>query len=298
MIADHGLARKLPRSRVFSLTVCVLFAVGCASHRVSSRAPSSPPAVVVASVRVALPNDYLRLSFLPPGIQVTTLSRPGALRAFATATSLYTPPFALVDLPNYSGLVNDDQKILVAMRCRPAHPENVDAVLATWPNVFSAIQRDLPLRPGACKAEPVDVATQMACFAQGFSDPTSTAVSTSMANTFSYAGVLFDGKHAALAQWLQINYGISPAFAGTGYSIKDSYSLTSQPMTAEQILENSISSEYILKNVSLAEAGCRCISVAPYQGRSNDRVDPDFITKAGGDGGCNPVSRLQVLRRR
>jgi hypothetical protein len=101
----------------------------------------------------------------------------------------------------------------------------------------------------------------------------------------------------ALAKWLQSNYGIYPAFAGTGYSVKDSYSLDTQPMTSQQIMVKSISSEYILKNVSLADAGCRCISVAPYPGRSNDPVDPDFIAQAGGDGVCKSVDRLAVGRR-
>jgi hypothetical protein len=132
----------------------------------------------------------------------------------------------------------------------------------------------------------------MACFAKAFSDPPATAVPLSLARTFSYAGVLYDDKHSAMAKWLQDNYGIFPAFAGSGYSIKDSYSLSTEPMTSQQILVKSISSEYILKNVSLADAGCRCISVAPYTGRSNDPLDPGFIARAGGDGICAPVAKL------
>jgi hypothetical protein len=63
-------------------------------------------------------------------------------------------------------------------------------------------------------------------------------------------------------------------------------------MTSQQILVKSISPEYILKNVSLAAAGCRCISVPPYPGRSGDRLDPDFIWRAGGDGVCVQVDKL------
>jgi hypothetical protein len=249
--------------------------------------------VVSGAVREALPNDYLRVSFLPAGVKVTSLGRPGALRAFMTATPLYAPPLKLADLPAYSGLVNNDANVLVAMRCRPPQPEKVDAVLATWPNVFAAIQRDVPVDAAACSAQPSDPAKQMACYARGFDDPPSTAVPASLAHTFSYAGVLYDGQHAALANWLQSNYGIFPAFAGTGYSVKDSYYLDKQPMTAQQSLARSISSEYILKNVSLADAGCRCIAVAPYSGRSADPLDPDFIEQAGGAGECKPVPKLQ-----
>jgi hypothetical protein len=104
--------------------------------------------------------------------------------------------------------------------------------------------------------------------------------------------VLYDGQHATQATWLQSNYGIFAAFAGTGYSVKDSYYLDKQPMTAQQILAKSISSEYILKNVSLADAGCRCISVAPYDGRSADPLDPEFIEQAGGAGECKTVPKL------
>jgi hypothetical protein len=249
------------------------------------------PVVVTDTDREALPNDYLRVTFVPDGVAITTLSRPGSLRAFATATPFYEPPLKLIDFPTYSGLINDDKNRLVAMRCRPQNPEAVDAVLATWPNIFQAIQRDVPLSPDAC-AQPADPPTQMACFAKAFTDPPSTAVSISLAHTFSYAGTLYDASHTALADWLQRNYGIFPAFAGTGYSVKDSYNLTSEPMTSQQILVKSVSSEYVLKNVTLAAAGCRCISVPPYEGRSNDRLDPEFIVQAGGDGVCKTVDRL------
>jgi hypothetical protein len=280
--------------------VCIgsmLLASGCSMHHAHPGALPLAPVVVSDTVRESLPNDYLRVSFLPPGVPVTTLSRPGALRAFVTATPLFVPPLKLGELPYYSGLVNDDTNVLVAMRCRPPHPETVDAVLATWPDVFLAIQRDVPLSPDACSSDPTDPATQAACFAKGFSDPPASVVPTSLAHTFSYAGTIFDGNHATLAKWLQSNYGIFPAFSGIGYSVKDSYSIDKDPMTSQQILVKSVSSEYVLKNVSLSDAGCRCISVAPYPGRSGDRVDPEFIAQAGGDGSCKAVDRLKTSKQ-
>lgn len=281
------------RSAFFLICSCaVLFSTGCATHRVSAASLGSAPVVISASVRESLPGDYLRVSFLSPGTPVTNLSRPGALRAFTTATALYSPPLKLAEMPYYSGLVNDDAKVLVAMRCRPPHPEAVDAVLATWPNIFLAVQRDVPLPSGACANAPSDPATQMACFAKAFSDPPATKVPSSLAHTFNYAAALFDADHQPLADWLQKNYGIYPAFSGMGYSVKDSYSLDKQPMSSQEMLVKSVSSEYILKNVTLAEAGCRCISVAPYAGRSNDPLDPDFILQAGGEGACKAVDRL------
>jgi hypothetical protein len=268
----------------------MLLMCGCAAHRVNV-AVAPAPIVVSDTARETLPNDYLRVGFLKPGTQVSSLSRPGAIRAFATATPLYEPPLKVGELPYYSGIINDDQSDLVAIRCRPPHPETVDAVLATWPNVFSAIGRDVPLENGAC-AEPANTAALVACYAKDYTDTPGTAVPTSLARTFDYAGMLFDADHAEMAKWLKDNYGIFPAFAGTGYSIRDSYFLDSQPMTSQQILVKSVSSEYILKNVSLAEAGCRCVRVPAYAGRAEDRLDPGFILKAGGEGSCATVDRL------
>jgi hypothetical protein len=269
-----------------------LVASGCAAHRATVAATARPAVLVTDAARESLPNDYLRVSFLPAGVEPTTLSRPGALRAFLTATPLYVPPLKVADYPSYSGLVNSDTNVLVAMRCQPQHPEKVDALLATWPNVFRAIQRDVPLDPSACSAHPSDAGTQIACYAKAFSDPPMAAVPTALAHTFSYAGELYETANATLAKWLQDNYGIYPAFAGSGYSVKDSYSLSTEPMTSQQILVKSISPEYILKNVSLADAGCRCISVSPYPGRSGDSLDPDFIEKAGGNGVCKSIGKL------
>ena len=268
-----------------------LLSCGCATHRVNV---IPAPVVVSDAARETLPNDYLRVGFLKPGTPVSSLSRPGAIRAFATATPLFMPPLRVAELPYYSGIINDDQSDLVAMRCQPASPGAVDAVLATWPNVFLAIQSDVSISEGACSASQPDIKTQVACYARGFSDQASATVPDALAHTFDYAGALFDASHAPLAKWLRDNYGIFPAFAGTGYSVKDSYYLDKDHrMTSQQILAKSVSSEYILKNVPLAEAGCRCISVAPYPGRSNDRLDPDFILQAGGDGSCRKVDRLK-----
>ena len=292
------------RSAFFLVCCCVVSATGCAAHHRAATPNSiqaAPPAPVVVSdsVRESLPGDYLRLIFPRKGTvitQITKLSAPEALRTFTTATVLYSPPLKLAQMPYYSGLIDKDKEVLVAMRCRPPRPEAVDAVLATWPNVFLAVQRDVPLPSGACDAKPPDPAAQMACFARAFSDPPADKVPSSLAHTFNYAATLYDANHTALAQWLQKEYGIYPAFSGMGYSVKDSYSIDKQPMSSQEMLVKSISSEYILKNVTLAEAGCHCIWVEPYADRSNDPVDPDFISQAGGDGVCKAVDRLAARR--
>ena len=285
------------RARIFLACASILVLSGCAEHRVAKVAPpgtsAAAPVVVADSVREAVPNDYMRVGFLPAGTPVTSIAKPGALRGFVTATVLYSPPLTVEDYPKYSGLVNDDNKVLVAMRCKPPDPAKADVALATWPNVFAAVLRDVALAPNDCDSSPPDPDKQVACFAKGFDDPAATAVPTSLARTFGYAGKLYDADHAAMAQWLQAKYGIYPAFAGTGYSVKDSYSIDKQPMTSQEILVKSVSSEYLIRNLPLKDAGCRCISVAPYQGRASDRIDPDFIEQQGADGVCKSVDRLR-----
>ncbi len=290
------------RSCGYVLLLCVAMATsGCAVQHAA--APATTPAVAIAPVvaigaaRESLPNDYLRVIYVPAGVQVTTLSRPGALRAFATATPLYAPPLTVAELPLYSGLANNDQNVLMAMRCQPSDPAVVDALLATWPNVFAALRRDVPLKPGACMSESTNPATELACYARGYADAASSTVPTALAGTLDYAAKLFDAQHAPLVAWLRSNYGIFPAFSGLGYSVKDSYYLDTKPMTPQQMLVESISPEYILKNVSLSTAGCRCIAVPPYAGRAQDRLDPAFIENAGESGACKAVPRLRVVER-
>ena len=257
-----------------------------------SLAPAAP-VLVVNRIRESVPADYLRVGFFPSQPTVTTLARPGAVRAFLTATAQYEPPLTLQQQPLYSGLEDQPAQYLVAMRCHVPNPAAVDAILATWPNVFAAILRDHPVTPADCAA-PTDPAVQVSCFAAGYKDTPGDNVPVALAQTLDYAATLQQPANAALATWLQRNYGIYPAFSGLGYSAKDSYNLGPKaPMDAQQILTGSISSEYLLKNVTLAAAGCRCITVAPYTGRSVDPLDPNFIDQAGGDGSCTTVPKLQ-----
>jgi hypothetical protein len=104
---------------------------------------------------------------------------------------------------------------------------------------------------------------------------------------------LFDPGYPERANWLKTYYGIYPAFSGLGFSVKDSYYLSpSNPTTSAQALQASIVPEYLLANVSLSDAGCRCIRVAPYAGRAQANIDPDFVWQNGGVGFCAPVSSL------
>jgi hypothetical protein len=239
----------------------------------------------------------MRVVFVQHGTNVTNLSRPQARRAFTTATVLYFPPIRLDDYLHDSGLIDQEGKDLVVMRCRPPQKDAVDATLATWPNVLLAIQHDVPQSSDACDSKTSSLDQQASCFAKGFGDPPSASASSALANAFTYVGGLYDGNHTALTKWLSDNYGIYPAFSGIGYTVRDSYSIDRQPMTAQQVLVKSVSSEYVLKNVTLAEAGCHCVSITSTERHPDDLLDPDFIERAGGDGTCTQVHQLGVTPR-
>ena len=272
----------------------LLTAVPNGLAQADGKKPAKDPARITDGLREETPNDFLRVTFVSAGTNVTTLARPGAQRAFATATAFYLPPLPLKEFPLYSGLVNDDTKTLVALRCRAPHPETLDATLATWPNLFHAIERDVHRDPAECSSvsNTSEPELQAFCFAHAYMDQAGSIVPRTLAATFDYAAVAFDAQHTQLASWLRSQYGVFPAFSGLGFSVKDSYYLDTQPMSSAQLLIKSVSPEYVLKNVSLKEAGCSCISVAPYPGRAEDRLDPKFIVKAGGDGECKTVKSL------
>src|SRR2546425_845258 len=80
----------------------------------------------------------------------------------------------------------------------------------------------------------------------------------------------------ARADVVRRRYGIFPAFSGLGFSVKGSGD--GAPMLGADILRRSVVPEYLLKNVTLAAGGCRCISVPPYPGREAAPLDPEQIT--------------------
>jgi hypothetical protein len=157
---------------VFAAALLMLPADCPAQASPEAKKPAKDPARITDALREETPNDFLRVTFVSAGTSVTTLARPGALRAFATATAFYLPPLSLKEFPLYSGLVNDDTKTLVALRCRPVHPEAVDAVLATWPNLFHAIERDVHRDPAECSSVSTtsEPELQAFCFAHAYTE--------------------------------------------------------------------------------------------------------------------------------
>jgi hypothetical protein len=238
-------------------------------------------------------NDFMRFSYVSSGTSVNSLGRPGALRAFMTASSFFQPALPLSQTVTYPGLADQPAQDLVALRCIPPTKQQVDPILATWPNVFAAIQRDLAAQNFNCPYAGNSGANEVYCIAKQFSDTPSGVVVTTLTNVLTVANTLFDSGYPERANWLKTYYGIYPAFSGLGFSVKDSYYLSSSnPTTSAQVLQQSVVPEYLLANVSLSDAGCRCIRVAPYDGRDQAIIDPDVVWKNGGLGSCVPVSSL------
>lgn len=251
----------------------------------------------------ALAPDFFRVGFLND--PVTTLARPGSLRAFVGPSSDFVPGLPLAVMVTYPGLADVPDKNLVAMRCKPTDASVVGPVPATWPNVFEAIKSDLkdkklPCPPpvttaGKIPKEQEEIAdkdgeNKAFCAAQSFQDTPGANATVVLSSAMTAAATLVGDPNAQA--WLKKNYGIWPPFSGLGLSVKDSGSSNGMNMNAMVILRKSITTEYLLKNVTLAEAGCRCITVAPYPGRSLDPINPDFVWEKGGDGSCASVKRL------
>jgi hypothetical protein len=243
-------------------------------------------------------NDFLRIMFLPPKTSVTTLGKPGtALRVFFSPSQMFSPPVSLEEAVGYLGLVDQSDRGLFILRCKP--PNSVtDPVLATWPQVFALLKTDL-MHKVDCAHQGRNVEDRLFCAAQRFEDIPQGSASASIENTFLAVANLVGDRNSPEADWLKTHYGISAAFDGVGYSVKDSYSLdNSNPATSEQVLQRSIVSEYLLRNTSVQDAGCRCISVEPYSSRKHDPLDPEFVWRMGGQGNCREVARLKTDRHR
>jgi hypothetical protein len=236
--------------------------------------------------------DFLRIAFLPPGTPVDKLGSKDALRVFAGSSPYFSPPMSVAQTVTYPGLSDAPEKELVAMRCKPVDTSQVEPILATWPNVMQAITTDLGSKKLTCPAKAGDTENEVYCIAKSYTDNLGANVTTVLSGTLKAASDFYQGD-SKKGDWLKNNYGIYPAFSGLGLSVKDSYTLDPQhPLSAAVMLRNSITPEYLLRNVTLQAASCRCIRVAPYPERSQDPIDPDFIWQKGGDGTCTVVKKL------
>lgn len=249
-------------------------------------ADEAPAAITDRSRDADHIDDFLRITFLPPGLKPTTLGAPSARWVFLGASAFFRPPLSLGETLEFPGLVNRPTEDLVLMRCIPP-AQTVQPTLATWPNVFERITADLGGQY-TCPAPAGAAENEVYCLARGFTDEPSTVAPAPVHRALGVGIAMLEDP--ARAEVLRRGYGIFPAFSGLGFSVKGSGDGAS--MRAADVLRRSVTPEYLLKNVTLAEAGCACISVPPYRGREAAPLDPDQVSRDGGRGHCVDVARL------
>ena len=153
------------------IAAILLGTTGCV-HKKSVSVPSAVSLAeqVARAHDPALQADFFRIIFVAQGTTVDHLARPGALRGFFGASSYYLVPMPLNQMLTYPGLADAPQKALVALRCKPANMNEVQPVLATWPNVLRAISTDLAEKKLTCPPNPGDAENEAFCIAQHYQD--------------------------------------------------------------------------------------------------------------------------------
>ena len=283
------------RNRCLYFTACVMLSafyflsVSCDEGSGSEPRREAAAVVVEKSRDINETNDFLRIAFLPRDVVPTRLGRPSALRVFVGASVYFEPPVSLEKTAAFFGIPvgqNERELDLVAFRCIPGEPAAIEPNLATWPGVFELLTQDM----GGQFTCPPDVSSPenvLFCLAEDYTDTPSEIVTESLANAIGLgAFIMLDPDLAGVLGSL---YGISSSFSGLGFAVNGS---SGNALTAEEALKRSVVPEYILRNATLAEAGCFCIRVPPYEGREDDPLDMDFIMKKGGFGECNFVDKL------
>jgi hypothetical protein len=303
---------RKPASRLNSWTLATF--VGLVAAALASPAHALPPfgsttaGITDASRDADTYGDFLRAIWVSPGTQVTYLGRNDSsvknLRAFFTATTFVSPA---VTVDQYLALVGNyypSGQDLVLMRCKPSTDQHqaLSPILATWPNVFAAITNDFQGSGYPCPPNPADGNNVMFCAAQGYQDSQQAVFVTGLSTVLTSANEIFlnsSSSPGALA--LKRNYGIYPAFTGLGFTVAGSGTVAT--MSTTQVLRESILPEYLLENLSLAEAGCRCIQVPQYGNsttpdvRHTKPIDPNYVWQKGklSSGSCHLIRKLAVM---
>jgi hypothetical protein len=267
---------------------------------VADRTRTSDAATGFASI-----NDFTRIIYVNPTQgAITTIGRNNNVqkRAFMSATIYYEPPLPVQEDVRYVGNDINAAYDLVAMRCRPPDPTKTQAMLPTWPNVFKALVADLGYSSTACPAAAGDtVDKKVYCAALSFSDQPNTQVPLTLAAMMNAAAALWQLTGGAFqptgsttgADVLYDLYGVGYGFSGLGFSVKNSYlSGHNVSLTSAQALAQSVVPEYLVMNVTLADAGCRCIRVKPYSNRDQRFIDWSRVFEVGSEDSCTVLHHL------
>lgn len=250
----------------------------------------SNPAIITDRSRDPLIyDDFMRITFLPSNVDVTTPSRPIALRAFFGSTRFYEPAISVSEIANFNGFKPNPNLDLVAMECRP-HPGVADPYYATWPNLAKMLIHDFGSEHYDCSPPGSTPANTAYCLAEQYTDPSTQPVINALINALMFGQKLFQIENG---NFLYDEYGIDANHSGLGLVVKG----PAVPSNAAQTLEQSVVPEYLLLNLNLADLNCRCIRVAPYDGRDQDLLSARTVWKRGrlgANGLCDSyVNRLR-----
>ena len=280
------------------VAIVALSLVGWMSGRVEafSSGPVHPskfpaPALVAEETRQPGYDDFLRLIFVnipPPG--PPTVGGPDAYRVFFGATAYYEPPVTISQIAIFSGIPVHSDRTLIAMRCIPPKilPSRLaDPALATWPNLITRIREDYethPPTPGTADEAIEEIA-------ESFDDSPSEILTQPLAYALGIGEKFFEPypplgiTDMQMQNQMSMRFGTFTSFIGLGYAAEGTAS--SPSFDAAQTMDSLATPDFILKNVTLAQAGCHCIEVPPtVPNRDNLKLDPDFILKKGGNGSC------------
>lgn len=290
MVTDIG---SKPQGTCYALIACLALLAGCGDDGDQpAKQPDTPALIVDRSHDVERTTDFVRIIYVPASVEVTTLGAPSAVRVFVGASTYFIPALALTEVAAFLGVPDAAELDFVAMRCQPDDAVALDVRFATWPHVFEIIRDDLGgqyVCPPPAGAPPENA---VYCLAAAYADDSATVVARPLATALEFGAELLE--NSAAADVVRRRYGIYPGFSGLGLTISGSAS--GQPLNAADTLQAAIVPEYLVRNATLADGGCRCIRVAPYANRAMDPLDPRFISEQGDLGRCRAVPKLRFAR--
>jgi len=251
---------------------------GASALPVPSPTPA-PPAIANQDARsTAVTTDFLRLLYVPTGVSApTSLGLPPKKRVFLQASQFLVPPLTVLQDITFPGLADVPNQILYAIRCQPVAGSGADPILATWPNVFKAIVEDFSDDHFVCPPPPGPSGENQAyCDALGYTDTPQQYADQALLDALDLGLQLFDIQvvppppATGTRAFPTLYYAAYPPFTGLGYAVSGSGD--NHLLTATDVDLNLVVPEYLLKNVTLSQANCHCIGVAPTP-NPNNRLD-------------------------
>lgn len=236
-------------------------------------------------------NDFFRMFFLSKDSNFSgKLGRPDAERVFVAPSKVFSNPMPLGAAAKYLG--NDYREIedVYLLKCNPHDTRILDARLATWPNVFDLIAEKVQMSEADCKTNSHKTDEKMAsCIASKYSATRAgTDAHDSLAYMFQGASELYNNN---LDKLLKKEYGITKnSFIGTGHIVSGTGG--GRRLGANDLLVDANIPEYLVKNVSISNASCKCIVVTPYNERQDQQFDISVFSGISDIGKCHKMVQL------